>query len=251
MINSFNVPDPVIEKFGPWSSKLDFINKYVTLNDLIYDALRQIWHVNHSLPSAPSITDRVKEIGIAKGYEDYEADSFAKAFTRSTAKARYKPVAKKVIPVSTYDPDSIVPEYKPLEIKDPGPLPLHPRKLEDIEFTQKLTKERVDRIIGNIPAGFLSKAELELVLHVIFKHEEAFAFTHQEQGTFSSKYYPDYIIRTVPHEPWQIPPIHLPAAKRATIMEMLEDQRSAGKYELCASSYRSAFFTVEKKGGLL
>jgi len=65
------------------------------------------------------------------------------------------------------------------------------------------------------------------------------------------KYYPDYIIRTVPHDPWQIPPIHLPAAKRATIMEMLEDQRSAGKYELCASSYRSAFFTVEKKGGLL
>ena len=87
---------------------------------------------------------------------------------------------KKVIPVSTYDPDSIVPEYKPLEIKDPGPLPLHPRKLEDIEFTQKLTKERVDHIIGNIPAGFLSKAGLELVLHVIFKHEEVFAFTHQE-----------------------------------------------------------------------
>jgi len=57
MINSFNVPDPEIEKFGPWSSKLDFVNKYVTLNDPIYDALRQIWHVNHSLPSAPSITD--------------------------------------------------------------------------------------------------------------------------------------------------------------------------------------------------
>jgi len=57
MINSFNVPDPEIEKFGPWSSKLDFVNKYVTLNDPIYDALCQIWHVNHSSPSAPSITD--------------------------------------------------------------------------------------------------------------------------------------------------------------------------------------------------
>ena len=55
MINSFN--DPEIEKFGPWSSKLDFINKYVTLNDPIYDALRQIWHANHSSPSDPSITD--------------------------------------------------------------------------------------------------------------------------------------------------------------------------------------------------
>ena len=125
MINSFNVPDPEIEKFGPWASKLGFVNKYVTLNDPIYDALCQIWHANYSMPSAPSITDGVKEIGMAKGYEDYEADSFTKAFTRSTAKARYKPVTKKVIPISTYDPDSIVPEYKPLEIKDPGPLPLH------------------------------------------------------------------------------------------------------------------------------
>ena len=97
----------------------------------------------------------------------------------------------------------------------------------------------------------MSKAELELVLHVIFKHEEAFAFTHQERGTFSSKYYLDYVIRTVPHKPWHIPPIRLPAAKRAVIMEMLEDQQSVGKYELCASSYRLAFFTVEKKGGLL
>ena len=180
MINSFNVPDPEIKKFGPWALKLDFMNKYVTLNDPIYDALCQIWHANYSTPSAPSITDRVKEIGMAKGYEDYEADSFTKAFMCSMVKAQYKPITKKVIPVSMYNPDSIVPEYKPLEIKDPGPLSLHPQKLEDIEFMQKLTKEHVDRIIGNIPAGFLSKAELELVLHVIFKHEEAFAFMHQE-----------------------------------------------------------------------
>ena len=127
----------------------------------------------------------------------------------------------------------------------------NPRKMEDIVFTERLTKECIEMIIGNIPNGFLRKAELELILDVIFKFEKALAFTHGERGTFNTKYYPEYTMRTVPHIPWQIKPIRLPKSREAEIMEMLEDQHQAGKYELSSSSYHSAVFAIEKKNGKL
>ena len=65
------------------------------------------------------------------------------------------------------------------------------------------------------------------------------------------KYYPEYTMRTVPHVPWQIKPIHLPKSREAEIMEMLEDQCQAGKYKLSSSSYHSAVFAVKKKNGKL
>ena len=108
---------------------------------------------------------------------------------------------------------------------------MNPRKMEDIVFTERLTKECIEIIIGNIPNRFLSKAELELILDVIFEFENAFAFTHSECGTFNTKYYPEYTMWTVPHVPWQIKPIRLPKSREAEIMEMLEDQHQAGKYE--------------------
>ena len=65
----------------------------------------------------------------------------------------------------------------PLEPKEFPLLTMNPRKMEDIVFTERLTKECIEIIIGNIPNGFLSKAELELNLDVIFEFENAFAFT--------------------------------------------------------------------------
>ena len=49
---------------------------------------------------------------------------------------KYKPVAKKVIPVSTYDPDTVIPEYMPLEPKELPLLMMNPCKMEDIVFTE-------------------------------------------------------------------------------------------------------------------
>ena len=128
---------------------------------------------------------------------------------------------------------------------------MEPCPISELMYTKKLTKERTDTMIGNIPNGFLSKAELELMLHIIFKNEDAFMFTDEERGSFSTEYYPYYVMRTVPHEPWCIPPIQLPRTKEAIIMQMLEEQRLGGKYELLSSSYRSAYLTVEKKNGKL
>ena len=116
---------------------------------------------------------------------------------------KYKPVVKKVIPISTYDPDTVIPEYMPLELKELPLLTMNPRKMEDIVFTERLTKEHIEMIIRNIPNGFLRKAELELILDIIFKFENAFAFMHGECSTFNTKYYPEYTMRMVPHVLWQ------------------------------------------------
>src|SRR5258707_8674928 len=95
------------------------------------------------------------------------------------------------------------------------------------------------------------KAEGELCIHVLFQYERAIAFTDLEHGTFSQKYYPDYVIRTVPHHPWQRKPIRLPQSRCEEVIRIMKEQMSSGKYEPSSASYRSTFFAVEKKGGAL
>ena len=192
LIEVFDTPESDIDKFGPLASNLDFINKYAMLNEPIFEALRQTWITTNVSQSGESLFERIESIGRAKGYEDYEARLFAQLFTRDMMGAKYKPVAKKVIPISTYNPDTVIPEYMPLEPKELPLLTTNPHKMEDIIFTERLTKEHIEIIIRNIPNGFLSKAELELILDVIFEFENAFAFTHSEHGTFNTKYWPEY-----------------------------------------------------------
>src|SRR5258708_34163131 len=72
-----------------------------------------------------------------------------------------------------------------------------------------------------------------------------------ECGTFSQKYYPDYVIRMVPHHPWQRKPIRLPQARREEVIRIMKEQMSSGKYKPSSASYRSTFFAVEKKDGAL
>ncbi len=72
-----------------------------------------------------------------------------------------------------------------------------------------------------------------------------------ECGTFSQKYYPDYVIRMVPHHPWQRKLIRLPQSRHEEVIQIMKEQMSSGKYEPSSASYRSTFFAVEKKGGAL
>ena len=256
IISAFDLHEPETAKFGPVSSEIDFVNKYVTLDDSICDALNKQWLLSEYSRTS-TLVEHLTRIGLSKGYEDNEAQEFAQDFakrmdsTRLAYGAKYKPVAKKILPVNTYDPKSIVPEYKRIELGEVTPLTISPTKLENVAYTTRLTKERIETMIGNIPNGFLSKTELELFVDIVLRHEKAFAFNDEERGTFSSEYFPDYIIRTVAHEPWQVKPIRLPHSRREILMEMLDEQMKAGKYELSSSSYRSGIFLVEKKGGKL
>src|SRR5580693_55435 len=274
---AYELPGGSAEKFGPSTTDLQFLSKYSSFDERTATALKRSWLLS-DLSTGKTFTRHLLDIGSAKGYDDFEAKEFAyrmvntvmrKASLRGTDRisaeadyvadglireaygAKYKPVAKKVLPVAAYDPDAVTPEYSPVELGSPPPLITRPTKREDIKYTARLSEERVERIIGNIPNGFLTKTELDLLINVVMDHENAFAFTDEERGSFSSDYYPDYVMRTVPHAPWQVNPIRLPRAREGEIMQMLDEQMRAGKYELSTSSYRSAFFAVEKKNGLL
>ncbi|KAF8323595.1 uncharacterized protein EI90DRAFT_2878307, partial [Cantharellus anzutake] len=93
--------------------------------------------------------------------------------------------------------------------------------------------------------NFLVKVEVDLLVHILFKYEKAIAFTDARWGTFNHRYYPDYIMQTIPHELWQVKPLRLPQVCTKEIMYMLKEQMDAGKYEPSQSSYRVGFFAVE------
>ena len=113
LIEAFDTPESDIDKFGPLASNIDFINKYATLNKPIFEALQQMWIMTNISQPGESLFEQIESIGRAKGYEDYEARLFAQSFTHDMMGTKYKPVAKKVIPVSTYDPNTVIPEYMP------------------------------------------------------------------------------------------------------------------------------------------
>lgn len=162
-IESFRIPGTATAKYGPLSDSIDFISKHATLSPPVVDALQRAWAcspISHLI----SLEDHIERIGEAKGYENYESREFAVNLAYRIRASKYKPVAKKVVPVSTHDPQSTVPAYAPIEIGPLPPLPTHPVKLEELTYTDKLTRERIETITGNIPNEFFSKDELELLL---------------------------------------------------------------------------------------
>ena len=166
--SAFEIPKVNFTKYGPLGRKIDFVNKYSNLSPSIHEALKQTWFTNTS-GIGESMENRIKAIGLVKGYEDFEADIFAQELLCEIMGAKYKPVAKKVVPVSAHDPDTASPDYRPIVPPDLPPLTTNPRKMEDFIYTEKLTKERIETIIGNVPNRFLTKTELELALSIVFE----------------------------------------------------------------------------------
>ena len=134
--------------------------------------------------------------------------------------------------------------YKTIDIGKLNTLPTNPPSFESLEYTRRLLKERMAKIVSHIPKNFLMKAELDLLVHVLKEKEDVIAFTDAECGTFNRKYYPDYVMKTIPHMPWQIKPLRLPLVRTEEIMTMLKEQMHAGKYESSQSSYRARFFAI-------
>ncbi|SRR5260221_4580275 len=81
---------------------------------------------------------------------------------------KYKPVVKKVVPVSMQDPDVGILAYTEIQIELKAELLELPKWMEELKFTKKLMKEWVLSIISKIPAGFLTKTEAELLIHIFF-----------------------------------------------------------------------------------
>ena len=166
-------------------------------------------------------------------------------------RTKYKTVDKKVRPVPSYMPDPAGQVFRPVTIPLLPPLPLDPPCLQDFVPTQRLSLERLEKILTSVPHGFLRPREINLLVFVLQTRQQALAFEDSERGTFSDKYFPDYKIPVIEHIPWVQAPIRIPKSIEDTVRQMLLDQKAAGKYEYSTASYRSRIFAVSKpKGGI-
>ena len=166
-------------------------------------------------------------------------------------RTKYKTVDKKVRPVPSYMPDPAGQVFRPVIIPSLPPLPLDPPLLQDFVPTQRLSLDRLEKILTSVPQGFLKPREIDLMVFVLQMRQQALAFEDSERGTFSDKYFPDYEIPVIEHIPWVQNPIRIPKSIEETVRQMLLDQKAAGKYEYSTASYRSRIFAVGKpKGGI-
>ena len=145
------------------------------------------------------------------------------------AKAKYKPVERKVRPVPTYMPQPAVKTYKPILLPQIDPLPTQPPEIEEYNLQGRITRERLDLLLSTITPEFLTNDETKLLAFVVKQREDAFAFTFAEKGLFKQEYYPDYEIPTIEYMPWQKPPIRVPKALEDDVRKEIQEQEAAGQ----------------------
>src|SRR5260221_819757 len=247
VVESLEMVELNSRKPRPLGLNEDLLLELVLSSPIFAEAIKKAWFIyaKRNGGTLPEHIQKLKEnIGISLIYEsDYT--------TQWNRGAKYKPVAKKVIPVSTQDPEGAILVYREIHIGELRPLPIVPMKIEDQKFSRILTKEQLSSIVARILLGFLTKSEVELLVQVVMQYKKAIAFTNLERGTFSQDYYPDYVIRTVPHTLWLRKPIRLPQSRQEEVIRIMKEQMESGKYEPSCASYQSTFFVVEKKGGAL
>lgn len=162
---------------------------------------------------------------------------------------KYKKVDKKVRPV----PGIIWDEDKTIRRIPEDPLltlPALTMRPPTFEYSEKLTKERVDKMAID-EEEFLLPEERKLLLHVLRINESAIAYTEKERGNFSKEYFSDYIIPVLTHVPWNDRPLPMPPGLEDQLIAYLKAKVEAGLYEPAISSYSSRWFCVLKKGGKL
>lgn len=164
---------------------------------------------------------------------------------------RYKPVDRKVRPVSTYMPNPSAQKFRPINIPVPPIISHHPPPSSALSLDGRLTRERLDDILGRIPSNFLWPQELDLMASVLHQFQDTLAWSDNERGTLSREIFPDYVVPYIEHTPWMREPIRIPKAAEPEVRRLLHEQIDAGKYEYSAASYRSRIFPVLKKSNKL
>ena len=98
-----------------------------------------------------------------------------------------------------------------------------------------------------IGIGFLSEAERQLFIDILFEYEGAVAFDDSEMGLLNPEIEPPVIIHTVPHSPWQQQNLRLPKSMQEAATAIVKEKLENGTLEFSQGPYRSRYFLVEKK----
>jgi len=111
----------------------------------------------------------------------------------------------------------------------------------------RLTPERLTNM--KIGTGFLSEAEKQLFINILFEYEGAIAFDDSEMGLLNPEIEPPVVIHTIPHSPWQQQNLRLPKAMQETATAIVKEKLEDGTLEFSQGPYRNRYFLVEKKDG--
>ncbi|GBE84320.1 hypothetical protein SCP_0602980 [Sparassis crispa] len=159
----------------------------------------------------------------------------------------YKKVDKRVKPV----PGILADEFRIMRhvphdpMKNLPSLPFYP---PDFIGGSHYTEER-RRDLNINSDGFLWEEEVKLFNHILYLHEQVFAWDESEKGKFSDEYFELIRIPYQQHVPWALHNIPIPPEIREQVIQVIRDKIASGVYEPSNSSYRSRWFCVLKKDG--
>ena len=168
--------------------------------------------------------------------------------TFAATKKKYKPVARKVRPVTVELPERfrIVRNIKGDPLAELPTLPTHPPPFAP---TGRYTAERKAIIDKAHPDDFLWPAERDLMHHFMCLHQDGFAWDDSERGHFREDFFPPVDIPTISHKPWIVRNLPIPPGIYDQVCKEIKRKIDAGIYEPSNSSYRSQWFCVVKKDG--
>jgi reverse transcriptase-like protein len=109
----------------------------------------------------------------------------------------------------------------------------------------RLTPKRLAAM--NIGGDYLTPAERQLFVDILFEFEGAIAFDESEMGLLHSDVEPPVKIHTVPHQPWQQQNLRLPKVVVDEATRIVKEKLANGTLEYSQGPYRNRYFLVAKK----
>jgi hypothetical protein len=97
-----------------------------------------------------------------------------------------------------------------------------------------------------IGVNFLTPAEKQLFINILFEYEGAVAFDESEMGLLHSSISPPVVIHTIPHQPWQQQNIRFAKSMQEAAAEHVKQKLQNGMLEFSQGPYRSRYFRVAK-----
>ena len=98
-----------------------------------------------------------------------------------------------------------------------------------------------------IDNDFLSPAERQLFIDILFDYERAIAFDESEMGLLDPSIESSVVIHMIPHTPWQQQNLRLPKAMQDAATAHVKEKLAYGILELSQGPYRSRYFLIAKK----
>src|SRR5438046_2988851 len=99
-----------------------------------------------------------------------------------------------------------------------------------------------------IGSGFLTPAEKQFFIDILFEYEVIIAFDESEMGLLDPSIEPPVVIHTIPHTPWQQQNLRLlNLMMQDMAMAHVKENLANGVLEFSQGPYRSHYFLVAKK----